>query len=70
MILTESRLRELTAGATIQNEARIQQRYFLEGNGKLSLFLSHKHNDLEYLERVRQVLKRFSVVLMWNQHRM
>ena len=57
MILTESKLRELTAGATIQNEARIQRRYFSEGNRKLSVFLSHKHSDLEYLERVRYVLE-------------
>lgn len=57
MILTESKLRELTAGATILNEARVQQRYFSEGNRKLSVFLSHKHSDLEYLERVRYVLE-------------
>ena len=57
MILTESKLRELTAGATIQNKARIQRRYFSEGNRKLSVFLSHKHSDLEYLERVRYVLE-------------
>lgn len=50
MILTESKLRELTAGATIQNEARIQRRFFSEGNRKLSVFLSHKHSDLEYLD--------------------
>ena len=49
MILTESKLRELTAGATILNEARVQQRYFSEGNRKLSVFFFFFFCDLEYL---------------------
>lgn len=57
MILTESKLRELTSRATILSEARIQTRYFSDVNRRLSVFLSHKHSDLEYLERVRYILE-------------
>ena len=57
MILTESKIRELTRGVSILNETRVQTRYFSEANRKLSVFLSHKHTDLEYLERVRAVLE-------------
>lgn len=57
MILTESKLRELTSEATILNEARVQTRCFSDTNRKLSVFLSHKHSDLECLERVRYILE-------------
>ncbi len=66
MILTESKLRELTSRAIILNEARVQTRHFSETN-RLSIFLSHKHNELEYLERVRYVLESLnaSVYVDW-----
>lgn len=60
MILTESKLKELTSRANILNEARVQTRLFSETNRRLSVFLSHKHNELEYLERVRFVLESLS----------
>lgn len=67
MILTESKLKELTSRAIILNEARVQNRCFSERNKKLSVFLSHKHSDLEYLERVRYVLESLnaSVYVDW-----
>lgn len=57
MILTESKLRELTSGVSILNEARVQARCFSETNRKFSVFLSHKHSEIEYLERVRAILE-------------
>ena len=33
-------------------------RYFSASNRKLSVFLSHKHDELEYLERVRYLLEK------------
>ena len=67
MILTESKLRELTSQAIILNEAQVQTRHFSESNKRLSVFLSHKHNELEYLERVRFVLESLnaSVYVDW-----
>lgn len=67
MILTESKLKKLTLRAIILNEARVQNRCFSERNKKLSVFLSHKHSDLEYLERVRYVLESLnaSVYVDW-----
>lgn len=57
MILTESKLREITSGVRILNEVRVQTRYFSETNRKLSVFLSHKHSEIEHLERVRAILE-------------
>ena len=57
MILTKSKLRELTSRVIILDEARVQTRHFSETNRRLSVFLSHKHDELEYLERVRNVLE-------------
>lgn len=57
MILTKSKLRSVTSHVTILNEARIQTRTFSEVNSKMSIFLSHKHSDIEYLERVRYILE-------------
>lgn len=67
MILTETKLRELTSRVIILNEARAQTRYFSETDRKWSIFLSHKHNELEYLERVRYVLESLntSVYVDW-----
>lgn len=58
MILTESKLRLLTPQAGIVTEARAQMRYFSATNHKLSVFLSHKHGDLDHLERVRYLLEK------------
>ena len=67
MILTESRLRELTSHAVILDEARVQTRTFSEANSRLSVFLSHKHSDIEYLERIRYILESLnaSVYVDW-----
>lgn len=67
MILTESKLRELTSRVVILDEARVQSRHFSVTNRHLSVFLSHKHNELEYLERVRYVLESLnaSVYVDW-----
>lgn len=67
MILTETKLRELTSRVIILNEARAQTRYFSETDRKWSIFLSHKHNELEYLERVRYLLESLntSVYVDW-----
>lgn len=67
MILTESKLRSLTPQVGIVTEARAQTRYFSATNPNLSVFLSHKHDELEYLERVRRVLEQLhlSVYVDW-----
>lgn len=67
MILTESKFKELTSRVIILDEARKQDRCFSETNRKLSVFLSHKHSDFEYLERVRYVLESLnaSVYVDW-----
>ena len=68
MILTESRLRELTSHAVILDEARVQTRTFSETNSRLSVFLSHKHSNIEYLERIRYILESLnaSVYVDWT----
>ena len=58
MIITESLLRSLTPQVGVVNEARSQIRCFSAYYRNLSVFLSHKHNELEHLERVRSVLER------------
>ena len=67
MIVTESRLRSLTPQVGIVTEARAQIRYFSVSNHNLSVFLSHKHDELEHLERVRYLLEKLntSVYVDW-----
>ena len=57
MILTESKLRELPPEVRVINEAMAQRRMFSEGHKNYSVFLSHKHDEIEYLNRVRSVLE-------------
>lgn len=57
MILTESKLRELTPEVRVINEAVVQRRMFSEVHRRYSVFLSHKHNEFEYLNRVCSVLE-------------
>ena len=57
MILTESKLRELTPEVRVVNEAVAQRRVFSEVHRQYSVFLSHKHDEIEYLNRVRSVLE-------------
>ncbi len=61
MILTESKLRELTSRVKKLDEAKKQTRHFSEANRKLSVFLSHKHSDFEYLARVKDILESLNV---------
>lgn len=67
MILTESKLRSLTPQVGMVTEARTRTRYFSVSNHKLSVFLSHKHDELEHLERVRFLLEKVhtSVYVDW-----
>ena len=67
MIVTESKLRSLTPQVGIVTESRAQMRYFSASNHRLSVFLSHKHDELEYLERVRYLLEKLntSVYVDW-----
>lgn len=67
MIVTESKLRSLTPQVGIVTESRAQVRYFSAGNHNLSVFLSHKHDELEHLERVRYLLEKLhtSVYVDW-----
>ena len=67
MIITESKLRSLTPQVGIVTEARAQMRYFSISNHRLSVFLSHKHNELEHLERVRYLFEKLntSVYVDW-----
>ena len=58
MILTESKLRELTPEVRVINEAVAQRRMFSEVHRNYSVFLSHKHGDLDHLERVRYLLEK------------
>lgn len=57
MIITESKLRELTPEVRVINEAVAQRRMFSELHRNYSVFLSHKHDEIEYLNRVRSVLE-------------
>jgi hypothetical protein len=63
MIVTESKLRVLTPQVGLVTEARAQTRYFSIANHNLSVFLSHKHDELEYLERVRYLLERLNTAV-------
>lgn len=63
MILTESKLRSLTPQVGIVTESRAQLRNYSDSNHNLSVFLSHKHNELEYLERVRYVLEKLHIAV-------
>ena len=67
MIVTESKLRSLTPQVGMVTEARAQTRYFSDSIHKLSVFLSHKHDELEHLERVRYLLEKLhtSVYVDW-----
>ena len=67
MILTESKLRSLTSQARIATEAMMRTRYYSATNQRLSVFLSHKHGDLDHLERVRYLLEKLhtSVYVDW-----
>ena len=67
MIVTESKLRLLTPQVGMITESRAQTRYFSASNHKLSVFLSHKHSELDYLERVRYLLEKLntSVYVDW-----
>lgn len=60
MIITESKLRELTPQVRILNEATVQRRTFSTLHKNYSVFLSHKHTDVDYLNRVRTILERLS----------
>lgn len=60
MIITESKLRELTPQVRILNEATAQRRTFSALHSNFSVFLSHKHTDIDYLNRARQILERLS----------
>lgn len=57
MIITESKLRDLTPEVRVINEAVAQRRMFSEVHRNYSVFLSHKHDEIEYLNRVRSVLE-------------
>ena len=57
MIITESKLRELTPEVRVINEAVAQRRTFSDVHRNYSVFLSHKHDEIEYLNRVRSVLE-------------
>lgn len=57
MIISESKLRELTPQVRVLNEAVAQRRTFSEDHRNYSVFLSHKHEDIEYLNRVRSILE-------------
>lgn len=57
MIITESKLRELTPEVRMINEKVAQRRMFSEVHRNYSVFLSHKHDEIEYLNRVRSVLE-------------
>lgn len=57
MIITESKLRELTPQVRVVNEAVAQRRTFSAVHRNYSVFLSHKHEDIEYLNRVRSILE-------------
>ena len=72
MIITESKLRSLTPQVGIVIESRNQMRCFSDSNHKLSVFLSHKHDELEHLERVRCLLERLhtSVYVDWTDPEM
>lgn len=67
MIVNESELRSLTPQVGIVTEASAQMRSFTVSNHKFSVFLSHKHNELEHLERVRYLLEKLhtSVYVDW-----
>lgn len=67
MIISESKLRSLTPLVGIVTEARAQMRYYSASNHNLSVFLSHKHDELEHLERVRYLLEKLntSVYVDW-----
>ncbi len=60
MIVTESKLRSLTPQVGMVTEARAQTRYYSASNHNLSVFLSHKHDELEHLERVRYLLEKLN----------
>jgi len=72
MIISESQLRSLTPQVGIVTEARAQMRYFSASNHNLSVFLSHKHDELEHLERVRYLLEKLntSVYVDWADSEM
>lgn len=72
MLITESKLRELSYGTGVLEKAVTQTRYFSEINRKLSVFLSHKHSDIEYLGRVRYILEQLnsSVYVDWADSEM
>ena len=48
----------MTPQVGIVTESRAQLRNYSDSNHNLSVFLSHKHNELEYFERVRYVLEK------------
>jgi len=60
MILTESKLRELTPQVRVLTEAVAQTRTFSRVYHNLSVFLSHKHTDIDSLNRVRTILERLN----------
>ena len=57
MIITDSKLRELTPNVRNLNETILQRRVFSETNHRYSVFLSHKHDEINYLNRVRTILE-------------
>ena len=61
MIITESKLRELTPQVRALNEVVAQRRTFSDVHRNYSLFLSHKHDEIEHLNRVRQILELVNV---------
>lgn len=67
MILTSTQLRQLTPEIRILGESIQQNRSFSASNRKLSVFLSHKHTDIEYLNRVKSILESMyaSVYVDW-----
>lgn len=61
MIITESKLRELTPQVRALNEVVAQRRTFSDAHRNFSVFLSHKHDEIEHLNRVRQILELVNV---------
>lgn len=62
MILTENQLRNLTPAADVLSEAHQQVRSFSVGQ-RASVFLSHKHDEINYLKRVAYILERLHTSL-------
>lgn len=62
MILTESQLAKLAAGANIIREVNTTTRYFSTGK-RTSVFLSHKHDDIASLKRVAYILEQLDAAI-------